>query len=498
MDLTFIFGNSFSNFILLFLEQLLQQIMFAATLVLEESHDGGSGHAAAEHAPLMNPWLMFALAMVLVALNGFFVAAEFALVKIRVSQIDKMVAEKKMFAKMAKWTAQRLDHSLSCCQLGITMASLALGYVGEPAFAFLFRPLFEMMGVSDTMLHIFSFIVAFSIMTALHLVIGEQAPKIFAIRKPEQMVRWCAPGMKFFYYILFPFMWVLNWATEVILGWLGLSGSTGHDTPHTEEEIRALLREATIHGNLSSNEHNLLNNVFEFDDLICRLVMVPRAEVQILDINQPFPELLAIAKKTKHTRYPVCDSSLDNLLGVVHMKDLLGVDHKENFDLRSILRQPVKVPESMPISLVLKRIQNTHQLLTFVVDEYGTTIGIVTLENVLEKIIGPVDDEFDEPEEPNIKPVGNGTFMISGNTPISEVEKAIGVNLDDEDVDTVAGVLMTRSGKLPEVGDVIEFEGATAEVVEVKNDHAERIRFSADLAAPVKKESEPATKSSGH
>ena len=453
---------------------------------MEAAEAAGEAHADA-HAPLMNPWMMFALAMVLVALNGFFVAAEFALVKIRVSQIDKMVAEKKMFAKTAQWCAQRLDHSLSCCQLGITMASLALGYVGEPAFAFLFRPLFEMMGVSDALLHIFSFIVAFSIMTALHLVIGEQAPKIFAIRRPQQMVRWCAPLMVFFYYLLFPLMWVLNWATEVILGWLGLSGSTGHDTPHTEEEIRALLREATIHGNLTSNEHNLLNNVFEFDDLICRLVMVPRSEVQILDINRPFPELLALAKSTKHTRYPVCDSSLDNLLGVIHMKDLLGVDANENFDIKKILREPVKVPENMPISLVLKRIQTSHQLLTFVVDEYGTTIGIVTLENVLEKIIGPVDDEFDIPEEPNIKSLGVGSFMINGNTPISEVEKAIGVNLDDDDVDTVAGVLMTRSGKIPEVGDVIQFEGAMAEVLEVKHDHAERIRFSVEQgAAPVK------------
>lgn len=484
MDLTFamfFIGDTVLNFSYLIADQLL--IAFS-TFTFETAEAAGEAAHADEHTPLMNPWLMFALAMFLVALNGFFVAAEFALVKIRVSQIDKMVAEKKMFAKTAQWCAQRLDHSLSCCQLGITMASLALGYVGEPAFAFLFRPLFEIMKVPDTLLHIFSFIVAFSIMTALHLVIGEQAPKIFAIRRPEPMVRWCAPLMKFFYYLLFPLMWVLNWATEVILGWLGLSGSTGHDTPHTEEEIRALLREATIHGNLSSNEHNLLNNVFEFDDLICRLVMVPRSEVQILDVNKPFPELLAFAKKTKHTRYPVCDSSLDNLLGVVHMKDLLGVDSKEDFDIKTILRKPVKVPESMPISLVLKRIQTTHQLLTFVVDEYGTTIGVVTLENVLEKIIGPVDDEFDEPEEPNIKPIGGGAFMINGNTPISEVEKAIGLNLDDQDVDTVAGVLMTRSGKIPEVGDVINFEGAMAEIMEVKHDHAERIRFSVDQGSP--------------
>jgi len=271
----------------------------------------------------------------------------------------------------------------------------------------------------------------------------------------------------------------LNAATELILGWMGLAGGTGHDTPHTEEEIRALLREAHVHGDLSRSEHRLLNNVFEFDDLICRLVMVPRGDVQFLDINKPFTELIRYAKETKHTRYPLCESSLDSLLGVVHMKDVLGVDEAdESFDLRSVMRPPVKVPENMLISKVLKRIQNSHQLLTFVIDEYGTIIGIATLENVLEKIIGPVDDEFDVVEDPDIQSLGARQFMIQGSTPISEVEKALKLDLDKLDVDTVAGVLMARSGKIPEVGDRVEFEGAVAEIVEVKNDHAERILFS--------------------
>lgn len=428
--------------------------------------------------------LMLSIAIVLVILNGFFVAAEFALVKVRVSQIDKMVADKKLFAKTAKWLTQRLDHSLSCCQLGITMASLALGYVGEPAFAFMIRPVFEAIGVSsEDLLHILSFIVSFSVITSLHLVIGEQAPKIFAIRRAKLMVRWCAPPMVFFFYLLYPFMFVLSWATDVILGALGLGGGSGHEVPHSEEEIRALLRESHIHGNLSGAEHWMLNNVFEFDDLICRLVMVPRGEVEILDINQPFPELLEIAKKTRHTRYPLCDASLDSLLGVVHIKDLLGIDkNAESFDMRSIMREPVKVPENMPISKVLKVIQNTHQLLTFVVDEYGTIIGICTLENVLEKIIGPVDDEFDAVEEPGIAKLGKGEFMILGTTPISEVEKVLNVNLDEMDVDTVAGVLMARSGKMPEKGDRVNFEGATAVIHEVKNDHAEKIRFTTEAS----------------
>lgn len=444
----------------------------------EEQAANSGGHGSGTAFESVPSWIWLAIAAFLVVLNGFFVAAEFALVKVRISQIDKMVKEKKLFAGTAKWLAQRLDHTLSACQLGITMASLALGYVGEPAFAFMIRPVLESIGLGEGAIHVIAFIIAFSVITSLHLVIGEQAPKIFAIRRPEEVVRWCAPLMKFFYYLLYPFMYVLNAATEVLLGWMGLKGGSSHDTPHTEDEIRALLREAHIHGHLTRSEHWLLNNVFEFDDLVCRLVMVPRGDVQIMDVNMSFSDAIELAKRTQHTRYPLCDGSLDNLLGVVHMKDLLGIDANADFDLRTIMRTPVKVPENMPISQVLKRIQTTHQLLTFVIDEYGTIIGICTLENVLEKIIGPVDDEFDDVEEPGIRSVGKGSFLIQGSTPISEVEKALDLDLDKRDVDTVAGVLMNRSGKIPEVGDRVEFEGAVAVVKEVKNDHAERILFT--------------------
>ena len=433
---------------------------------------------------------MIGIAIVMVLLNGFFVAAEFALVKVRVSQIDQMVALKQPFAKTARWLVNHLDHSLSACQLGITMASLALGYVGEPAFAVLVEPLLRKMGIdSPAVVHVIAFIIAFSIITSFHLVIGEQAPKIFAIRRPEQVVRWCALPMRFFYYLLFPFMVVLNRATEMILGWFGLTGSTEHGVPHNEEEIRALLRESHMHGHLTRSEHTMLNAIFEFDDLICRLVMVPRGEVEILDINQPFPELLKLVKETKHTRYPLCDGSLDDLLGVIHIKDLLGIDEDHtDFDLRSIMRDPVKVPENMQISNVLKTIQSTHQLLTFVIDEYGTIIGVATLENVLEKIIGPVDDEFDAAEDPAILKLSDSQFMVAGQTPISELERTLNLNLDDDDVDTIAGILMSRSGKVPEQGDRVEFPGAIAEIIEVRNDHAEKIRVTLLRDAPSNKQ----------
>ncbi|MGI9494448.1 MAG: hemolysin family protein [Mariniblastus sp.] len=424
-------------------------------------------------------WTYLAIAAFLVILNGYFVAAEFALVKVRLSQIDKMVAENLPFAKMAHWLAVRMDHSLSACQLGITMASLALGYVGEPAFAILLEPIFKMVGVeSDKWLHIFSFMVSFSVITSLHLVIGEQAPKIFAIRRPQSMVRWCAPLMVFFFYLLFPFMYVLNWATEVFLKLVGLTGGGGHGSVHTEDEIKAVLRESYFHQQLTDSEHALLNRVFEFDDLLCREVMLPRSDVQILDVDLPMKQLMEIVQKTRHTRYPVCKGSLDSLLGVVHVKDLVGLDTVDsNFDLKTLLREPKKVPESMPITLVLSSIQKSRQLMTFVVDEYGLIVGVCTLENVLEKIVGPVDDEFDSVEAPLIQKIGQREYLVDGSALIREVERELDISLSMEGVDTVAGAVMSRGRKVPEAGDKVEFDNATAEVLKISHDHAEKIRI---------------------
>ncbi|MBC8353768.1 MAG: HlyC/CorC family transporter [Planctomycetes bacterium] len=439
---------------------------------------------------MIPPWLAdtfeILVAIFLVLLNGFFVAAEFALVKVRLSQIEQLVTDRRVFAKTAQWLAERLDASLSACQLGITMASLALGWVGEPAFAHLVEPALKAGGVtSEAMIHGVAFVIAFSTITALHLVIGEQAPKIFAIRRPETMILWCAAPLKFFYVILYPFLAVLNVTTSFLLRLVGLTGATEHETPHTEDEIRALLADAHLHGHLTRSEHRLLNAVFEFDDLICRRVMVPRGEVDFFDVSTPFSECLEQAKRTKHTRYPLCDGSLDKVMGVIHMKDLLGLAAGgDDIDLGQLMRPARKVPETMPISQVLRHFQATHQLLAFVLDEYGTIIGIVTLENVLEKIVGPVEDEFDT-EEPNISEQSPGRYMVMGSTLVEEVERAFNLELADEDMDTVAGVLMARAQRLPVVGDKIQVHGAVAEILEVQDDHATRIQFILDDASDV-------------
>jgi CBS domain containing-hemolysin-like protein len=423
------------------------------------------------------PLVWIVIALLLVILNGFFVAAEFGLVKVRLSRIEQLVASKRLFAKTARWLAERLEQSLSACQLGITMASLALGYVGEPAFAKLLEPVLPNVGItSDAAIHAIAFIIAFTLITSLHLVVGEQAPKIFAIRQPESLLLWCAVPLKIFYVLSYPLMVTLSYTTAGLLRLLGAKDGTGSEIPYSEQEIRALLREAHIHGNLTRSEHRLIDAVFEFDDMVCRRIMVPRADVDFIDLNEDFKTTLDMLRRTKHTRYPVCDGSLDDVLGVLHVKDLIGRELKPDFEFKSVMRPPKKVPENMPISKLLRHFQATHQLLAFVVDEYGTIIGVVTLENVLEEIIGDVADEFDI-ENPEIVPDGPGEFIVQGSAAVEDVESKLSLSFGEADVDTMSGLLMDTAERIVTTGDVIDLGVAKAKVLEVSDDRVTRLRL---------------------
>ena len=428
--------------------------------------------------PQLYDILMILFAGLLVLINGFFVAAEFALVKIRESRIDEMIKERRPLASTASWLVERLDASLSACQLGITMASLGLGWIAEPAVAHLLRPIILSIGItSEILIHGIAFTIAFTTITAFHLVLGEQAPKISVLRRPETAVLWCALPLKFFYYLSYPFMAALNATTAFLLKKIGIEGASEHEIPHSEEEIRALLMQAHFAGELSRSEHRLINAVFEFDELICRLVMLPRADVVYLGINDPISRVIDIFHESKHTRYPVCDGSLDKIMGVVHFKDLIGIAADTDFDLSSVIRPPQYVPETMPVRRLLHQFQATRQHLAFLVDEYGTVSGIVTLENILEAIIGPVEDEFDD-EQPEIVREGPKEYIISGNTAIEEINQYFKLKLEAHDVDTIAGLMMSRTDKMLAPGDRVELSSATAEVLEVKGSRAIRIRLT--------------------
>ena len=424
--------------------------------------------------------MLIALAVFLLFLNGFFVAAEFALVKLRPSQIEVLVAEGRRFAKTTQWLSDHLDAALGACQLGITIASLGLGWVGEPAVARFTEPLLVSAGVSSpAVVHGVSFAIAFSIITALHLVIGELAPKAVAIRRAVPTALACAVPLRWFYLAFYPVLAVLNGAALALLRVFGIDSADSPHGDHSEEEIRALVTRAKVAGELSRAEHELLSAVFEFDDLICRQVMLPRGDIVFIRIDQPYDEWMKLVRRTKHTRYPICNESLDKTIGVVHIKDLLDVDADDSDALTRLMRPPHMVPESMPMTRLLRQFQAIRQHLALVVNELGTVTGMVTLENAIEQIIGPVEDEFDV-ETPEIVPAGNHTFLVDGRALIESVERELAVSLggDAPTTDTLSGLLVLRLGRMLQTGDVVEFPGVRAAVVDVKGGRAGRIRLT--------------------
>lgn len=418
------------------------------------------------------------LTVIFIILNGFFVAAEFALVKISKSKLNVMIREKRPFATTAMWLFKRQNLALSACQLGITMASLALGWIGEPAIAHLITPLIQDFGVtSDKVIHGIAFAIAFTTITAFHIVIGEQVPKIYAIRKPGPVFLGSALVLKGFYMILYPFMYVLNSITNVFLKWLGITDANDHDSPLTEEEIQASLGIAYSKGELSKNEHKLLKAVFRFDDEVARQIMKPRIDVEFLDIGKSFTENIEYARNSRHTRFPLCEGSLDNVLGVVHIKDMFGFDKNHQLDLKSILRPAMQVPENILLGKLLQEFRQARQHLAFVMDEHGTTLGIVTLEDVLEEIVGSVQDEFDL-ENADIMEQKDGTYLVNGDVHLDDLNTRFDINLDSEDADTLSGLIVEKIGHKLEKGKKTKLgkdEDIDAEIVEVDGIRAKKV-----------------------
>ncbi len=422
--------------------------------------------------------MWIALTTLLVLLNGFFVAAEFALVKVRRGRLEQLVEERRFGAATALWLVKRLDRALSACQLGITMASLGLGWAGEPAVARVLEPLLAAAGfTSPAVIRVVAFVVGFSIITAAHLVIGEQAPKIFAIRRPEGLMLWCAGPLWIFYILFYPPLMALSATTAMLLRLVGVDAAVEHDLPHSEEEIRSLVSQAHAHGEVSRSEQRLIDAVFEFDEVVTRQIMVPRLDVVYFDATKPLSAALAKARETMHTRFPLCDGSVDNVLGVVHLKDLVGVSLDATLDLRTIMRPPRFVPETLPISRLLAHFQAAKQHMALVVDEYGALSGIVTLENVLERIVGSVEDEFDA-ERPAIIPDGPNQYLVDGRASLEDADRVLGLSWSSRDVDTVSGFIMQRLGRVPAVGDRLQIGGVAAEVLQVRGSRATRVRVT--------------------
>lgn len=395
---------------------------------------------------------------VLVMLNGFFVAAEFALVKVRDTQLAPLIRRGHRRAKVSQYILERLDAFLSAAQLGITLASLGLGWIGEPVFTALLEPVFNGLGLeSERLRHALSVTIGFSAITFLHISAGEQAPKWLAIQKPLPTALWIAYPMHWFYQVSYPFVVVLNRFSQWLLRQAGLGGASD-SAAHSEEELRLLFASTREGGAALSPARAILLNALDLRRRIAREVMRPRQEIALFDTEATIAACLDLAEKTRYSRFPLCEGGdLDRIIGVVHIKDLYAMRLKAlaGADLRGVARKVIYVPETARLEKLLQAFLDRKLHLAVVVDEYGGTVGMVTLENILEELVGQIQDEFDQ-EKPLVVRKDENAWEISGALPLHELEELVGEPLREEGVTTVSGWVTLRLGGFPKVGEVLK------------------------------------------
>ena len=408
--------------------------------------------------------------------NAFFVAAEFSIVKMRSSRLDVLIAEGNRRASYAKKLADRLDVALSVTQLGITIVSLGLGWLGEPVVASLLHPAFSWFGVPESAVETVSFAIAFFLITSLHIVGGELIPKNVAIRKVESVALTVALPLLVFQRIMYPFVWLLNhvanWAEER----MGFSVVTKEeDVAHTEEEIRVLMEESHRQGFIDKTELEFVDNVFDFADLSVREIMIPRTDMVCLDLEDSLEESIETAMEERLTRYPICDGGKDNVIGFLHIKDFLQTLYKKEApDLRKLARHALVVPEAMAVSRLLQTMQQERSQLAIVVDEYGGTAGMVTIEDVIEEIVGDIQDEFDT-DRPLVENKGACLYSVDAKMLLEELEDILEVAIDEEEIDSVGGWLSAHVDNPPRIGQKAAFGDAQFFVEETEGVRITRV-----------------------
>ncbi len=387
----------------------------------------------------------------LVFLNGFFVAAEFAIVKVRATQIEPLMRRGNRRATMAQEVITHLDAYLSATQLGITLTSLGLGWMGEPFVAHLLEPVFVWFGVSQpALVSTISFALGFLIITFLHIVLGELAPKSLAIQKAQRVTLAVAQPLHWFFVLFRPFIWGLNGTANFLLRQVGIDPPSEADLAHSEEELRLLLaKEKTISG----TRRSLLLNVMELRDRTVREVMVPRTSVVFLSTEKTIEQNIATALENQFTRYPLCDETLDNVLGMIHLKDIFKLkdEHGSGEKLLTIKREMLFLPETMPLERALNTFLAKRVLMAIAVDEYGGAAGLITLENVLEELVGDIRDEFDV-ESGMVHKIGENEYTVDGAMPLHEFAAMFEIVPESKDVVSVSGYVLQLLGRLPEKG----------------------------------------------
>lgn len=412
--------------------------------------------------------------ILLLAANAFFVAAEFALVKARGFRIENQAQAGGFAAKLTLKIQKELEAYLAACQLGITMASLGLGWVGEPAVAALIEPLLHPFELGQQALHTISFLLGFTIFSSLHIVVGEQAPKTFAIRKPEELSLLCAIPLRIFYLVFYPLIWSLNLASRSLLSLFGVAEAT-HGDVLSNVEFRGLVNTSAEHGELGQETAEMIQNLFRFNERAVGHVMIPRMKCDLLRLDQPPESNLAMMKDTRHSRFPVVDGSGDRLVGMILMKDIVDEMLSGNSapwrSLRDYVREPLVVTESLKVSGLFDMMRAKKAHMACIVDEYGTFVGLVTIEDLLEEIVGEIADETDENiSEFPIVETATG-WKAHGLASLADVERETAfVPTDPVNVNTLSGLFMSRLERIPVQGDSIT-DGAYQFTVEAMKDH---------------------------
>ena len=417
------------------------------------------------------------VALGLVLLNAFFVAAEFAMVRVRTTRIAELTRAGDWRAKAVESAQGRLDAFLSATQLGVTLTSLGLGWIGEPAFQHLLEPLFSALGiVSPRVIENTSIAVAFALITFLHIVLGELVPKTYTIRRTERVALWVALPIRVFQLVFAPALWLLGRTSAATLRLLGVTAETSGDLAHSEEELRMLLAESHRVGVLSGQKRELLENVIDYTERTARHVMIPRADIAYVSLARPLEENLAVIGQTAHTRFPLASTEIDHVIGMVHVKDLFQrrSELRSSEDLPALKRPILFVPESRPLDALQRDFQDGRTHMAIVVDEYGGTSGLVTLEDVIEELIGDIQDEFDR-EPPQVEQTPQG-FVFDGLTSIDDAAERLQVELPHPgDVSTIGGLVTARIGRIPRRGDKVSLPGYELRVTEMKGRRVGRV-----------------------
>jgi CBS domain containing-hemolysin-like protein len=420
-------------------------------------------------------WLVITCGLILA--NAFFVAAEFALVKVRGARIEDLARRGSPLARVARRVINNLDTSLAAAQLGVTLASLGLGWIGEPTVAQLIEPLLNFVGIwSPTVVHGSSFAVAFVLITALHIIVGEQMPKFLGIRNSQEVALWTSLPFLLFSWCFYPALWALNACANGLLRLLGVRDVSAQELAHSEEELRVILSESQRHGALSAGKVNLLENVLDMAGRTAMEVMVPRPDIDYLSLNKNWKENLEAIYRTGHTRYPLCETDIDHVIGMVHIKDIFlqRIEIKSPADLLKIKREVLLVPESRPLEALQQDFQQRRLHMAIIVDEYGSTTGLVTLEDILEELVGEIQDEFDA-EPPKLELTSEGA-AVDGQMLLAEVTEALGLaEVEVKDTHTIGGYVNAQLGRIARIGDTVNLDDHRVKVVEMSGRRITRV-----------------------